>query len=318
MPDPRPPSPFTLWLEEALTGWILPVAGLVALGIAAGLYLLGYLPEGATAAVVAVLAGLLAAVHVVKPALAPRADGVARILAGIAAAGALVLAVVPPVESVTPGTPLIEGSLPERGATIALPASTPSHVRLLVHVPLPQTGTPEVRFRITGTEPPAEGKLERTYSSARVGRSGRTQVAHDRSSTYVATRLAGGAPALVLDRLSGERAGDLQVAVFPDRIPPALHWTLAIAVVLLAAAAEARLRKGSSAAVAGMAVAFGLLVADNATPTSAIGTTLGSVLLGGIAGAAAGGLAAFLAKRVVPAAPPPPRAAAAAAAQRSR
>ena len=29
---PRPVSPFSLWLEEALTGWILPVAGLVAAG----------------------------------------------------------------------------------------------------------------------------------------------------------------------------------------------------------------------------------------------------------------------------------------------
>jgi hypothetical protein len=305
MPDPRPPSPLTIWLDEVLTGWTLPVAGLAVLGAAAGLYLLGLLPEGATAAVIAVVAGLLAAVQVARPALAPRADRAGRVLAGIAAVGTLVLTAYPPVDTVAPGRPLAQGTLPARGATLLLPASTPAYVRLLVHVTLPQTGTPEVRFRLAGTEPPAQGKLERTYSSARVGRSGRTQVAHDRSSTYVATRIAGGAPALVLDELGGEAAGPLEVAVYPDRLPPALHWALAIATVLLAAAAEARHRMGSGAAVAGMGVAFGLLVADNATPTSAIGTTLGAVLLGAAAGAAAGGLAAFVMKRLVPAAPVP-------------
>jgi hypothetical protein len=306
--DPRLPTSstaFTLWLEEALTGWILPVAAILAVGAAAGLYLLGVLPEGALSAAVAVLAGLLAAAQVVKPALAPRADGAGRALAALAAAGTLVLTAYPAVESVAPGRPLAEGVLPDRGATVPLPASVPPHVRLLVHVPLPSRGTPEVRFRIGGTVPPAEGKLERTYSSARVGRSGRTQVAHDRSSTYVAARLAGGARELVLEDESGQAAGPLDVAVYRDLLPPPLHWALAIAVVLLAAAAEARFRKGSGAAVAAMGVAFGLLVADNATPTSAIGTTLGAVLLGAIAGGATGGLAALVAKRLVPAAPPP-------------
>jgi hypothetical protein len=244
-------------------------------------------------------------VHVAKPALASRADAAGRALAAVAGAATLLLTVFPPIDTVAPGTPLVSGLLPERGASVALPASTPSHVRLLVHVPLPRNGTPEVRFRLTGTEPPAEGKLERTYSSARVGRSGRTQIAHDRSSEYVAAKLAPGARALTLDRLAGETAGPLEVAVYPDRIPPALQWALAIATVIVAALAEARLRKGSIAAIAGIGVGFGLLVTDNATPTSAIGTALGAVLLGAIAGAAAGGLAAFVAKRLVPAAPAP-------------
>jgi hypothetical protein len=168
---------------------------------------------------------------------------------------------------------------------------------------LPAGGTPVVAFRISGTEPAVEGKLERTYSYARVGRGGRAQVAHDRSALYLAAKVPAGGGALTLDRLTGDPVGPLSISVYPDRIPGALHWALAVLVLLAAAAAEVRLRRSGIAAIAGIAISFGLLVTDNATPAAAVGTAVGALLLGAITGAAAGGLAAFLARRVVPAPP---------------
>jgi hypothetical protein len=305
MADLNPPTSFTLWLEEALTGWILPVAGLVLAGVAGLLYVAGYLPEGTTAAAIAILGGLLASLYVLRPALSARADRAGRALAVAAALGTLFLAAFPAVETVAPGKAIAEGELARRGDTLPLPPGRPRHVRLLVRGQLPQGGTPVVTFQIGGTEPALEGKLERTYSYARVGRGGRAAVAHDHTSAYLAGRVSSGG-VLTLDRLVGEPVGPISIAVYPDRVPNAVHWALAVLFLLVAAAAEVRLRKSGLASIAGIAIAFGLLVTDNATPTAAVGTAVGAILLGAITGAAAGGLAAFLAKRVVPA-PPEPR-----------
>jgi hypothetical protein len=279
----------------------VPLAALGAVAVAGALYLLGAIADGAAAAVVIAAAGLAAAAQLVRPALAARADPAGRALALAAAAGTLCLTVLPSFRTVAPGEPLAQGVLAARGDAMPLPAGLPSRVRLLVHVPLPQTGTPQVRFRLGGTTPPAEGQLERTYTYARVGRSGRSQVAHDRSDTYVSARLTPGAQALALEQLSGDAAGPLTVAVYPDRLPPLLLGALCAVALLIAAAAEARLRQGSVAAIAGMALAFGLLITGNATPASAVGTTLSSVLLGAVAGAAVGSAAAWIARRVLPA-----------------
>jgi len=303
MPDDRLPSAFSLWLEEALTGWILPVAALVLAGVAALLYLAGWLPEGATAAALSAVAGILAAVFVARPAVSARADGPGRVLALVAAAGSLFVAAVPPALTVLPGAPLAEGALEARGDRLALPAGLSGRVRLLVRVRLPQGGSPSVPFRLSGAESPIEDKLERTFSYARVGRGGRAAVAHDHSAVFLEARIPSGAPALTLERLGSDAAGPLLVQIFPDPVPVFLQWALAVLVVLAAAAAEARLRQGGIAALAGIAGAFGLLVAENATPEAAVGTAVGAVLLGAAAGAAAGGAVAFLVKRLLPAPP---------------
>lgn len=299
---PRTPSSLTLWLEEALTGWILPVAGLAVLGAAGGLYAAGRLSEGAAAAAVSAVVGLLALTFTIRPALSPAADRPGRWLAVAAAAGALFLSVVPAVAAVVPGRPLAQGALAARGDVMPVPADVPHHVRLLVAAPLPASGTPAVRFTIGGLRPPVEGHLERTYTYARVGRGGRAPVAHDRTEVWLEGDLAD-AHALTLDRLGGDATGPLRVTVFRDLTPTALQAGLAVAVLALAAAAEARLRRGNVAAVVGMALGYGILVAENATPASAAGVAVGALLLGGFAGAGAGGLAAAIAKRLVPAPP---------------
>jgi hypothetical protein len=290
------PSTFSLWLEEALTGWILPAAALAAAGGAYLLYTLGLLPEGPAAAALAVLVAALVGLLMVKPSLAPSAEPIGRWLAVAAAVGVALVALGGALPAVLPGEPVAQGELATAGESLPLPAGLAGRVRVLAHAPLPPGGTPQVDFRLGGTVAPAEGRVERTVSYARVGRGSRTAVAHDHNETWVRGTLSAGAAALTLDRLSGPLAGPLHLAVHGDPLPAGLLWAVGVAALLAAAVAHSRLRKGNVAALAGMGVAYGLLVGANATPVTAVGTSLGGILLGGIGGALAGGFLELLAK----------------------
>lgn len=296
MPAQTPPSSLSLWLEEALTGWILPVGGLLLAGAAWGAYVLGLLPEGPTAAALAVVVAAVVALLMVRPALAPTADPAARALALGAAALAALLCVAEAVGATWPGAPVAQGALARTGDALPLPAGLGGRVKLLVHAPLPPGGTPQAEFRLAGAAAPLEGHVERTVSSVRVGRGSRANVSHDLNETWVHGAVTPGTAALTLDRLTGQVAGPLEVSLFREWLPPGLAWALAALALAAAAVAESRLGKGSVAALCGMALAYGLLVAGNATPSQAVGTSLGAVLLGGLAGALAGGVAALLAR----------------------
>jgi hypothetical protein len=296
MTDPTTPSTLSLWLEDALTGWILPVGGLLLAGAAWGAYVAGLLPEGPAAGALALIVALVLGLLMVRPALGAAVDPLTRGLTlGAAALAALVCAGAA-IGATWPGTPLAVGSLARPGDVLPLPASLSGRVKLLVHAPLPPGGTPRADFRLAGASAPLEGHVERTITSARVGRGGRANVAHDLNETWVHGAVATGATALTLERLSGQVGGPLEVSLFRDLLPPVGLWLLAAAALAAAAVAESRLRKGSVAALCGMALGYGLLVAANATPSQAIGTSLGAVLLGGLGGALAGGLAALLAR----------------------
>src|SRR5512144_1315671 len=108
MPDPRPPSSLALWLDESLTGIVLPMIAIVSIAAAGGMYLVGVLSEGATAAVLIALAALAAAA-VLRPALTGRVEPVGRWLTLSAAAWTLLLTGVPALATVHPGRPLVEG-----------------------------------------------------------------------------------------------------------------------------------------------------------------------------------------------------------------
>lgn len=276
--------------------WIAAGVLLAALGAAHLLFGLG---EGPTAAGVSAVVSLAAAAHLAVAA-AGAGDAAAAALLGAAAAGVLAFAGYPAVRTVFPGRPRFEGELAEPGDELPLPGGADGPVRLLVKTHLPDSGTPTVRFRLSGGAAPVEGHLERTVSYARVGRGRRAAVTHDHASTWLETRLPPGARAIRLDMLQGEQAGPLRVAAYPDPLPTAVAWGAAVLAALLAAAGEARLRPGSNAGViAAAAVVYGLLFSGNATPDAAAGTALGSVLLGLFAGAALGSLAVFVARRLV-------------------
>jgi hypothetical protein len=81
---------------------------------------------------------------------------------------------------------------------------------------------------------------------------------------------------------------------------PGGPWWLALVALALAAVAEARLALPSAVAVpAGMALAFGLLVTYNATPSAAIGPAVGGIVLGALVGSLAGWFAGALGRRLV-------------------
>jgi hypothetical protein len=296
MPDPKPPSAFSLWLEEALTGWVLPLVGLGLVAAAAGLYWLGLLPDGPTGAALACLVALGVALLLVKPSLSPAVATPLRALTVGVAAAVAVLTVLPAIQAVAPGEPAGLGELAQPGDSLPLPPGLAGRVRVLVHAPLPPGGTPQVDFRIGGGAAPLEGRVERTLSYSRVGRGSRAAVTHDHNEVWVHGEVAAGAGSLRLERLTGPVAGPLQVAVYRAWFPPRLLWLLASLALLAAAAVEARLGKGNGAAVAGMGLAYGLLVGANASPASAVGTSLGAILLGALAGALAGTIAVTLAR----------------------
>lgn len=308
MTDPDLPPPLALWLEDVLSGIALPMMAVVALAAAGGLYLSGVLSESATAGVLITIAALAAGLAVLRPALSGRADPLSRRLVTAAAGLTLIVAAVPALATVHPGRPVAEGDLSATGDALPLPPETPGRARLLVHATLPATGVPRAAFKLGGANPPVQGHLERTISYARVGRGGRAAVPHDHSSAFLEANLSG-VPAIVLSALDGETAGPLHVSVYRDLLPRPLHLLLALAALALAAVAEARMRRGSAAAFAGMALAFGLLVTENATPDAAVGPAFGAILLGAFSGAVAGAIAGWLARRFVAPGPQAPRAA---------
>jgi hypothetical protein len=302
-PSHNGPSPVSFWLEEALTSWILPAVAVAIVVGTAGLYLAGIAPEAVTGAVVTVAASLAAAVFILRPALDPGREARGRALLWAAAALTLLFTAAPSLQAILPGNPLFEGDVGIPGESVLVPQGASGLIRVLVNGKLKEGGEPSVSFRFTGTEQPIEGKLERTIGYARVGRGGRTRVAHDHTSDWYEAKLPPGATELRLAELRGQPAGRLQVSIYRDWLPHPLILAAALSALLLAAAADARLgMKGNAAVASGMSLAFGLLVSFNATPGSAVGPAVGGVVLGAMVGALAGALAGWLGRKVVPAA----------------
>ncbi len=295
------------WLEEALSGWTLPVAALALLVAVAIAYLAGLASEVTTASLLVLAVGLGAALFILRTAVDARRDGGSRALAAAAAAATLLAVLLPALRSVRPGEPLFAGDVAAVGEEVPVPGGASGRLRLLVSGKLPERGEPTVGFTLGGGRAPVEGKLERTYGSARVGRGTRVRVAHDHTADFYPVTLDDGARALRLERVGGQLASPLHVAAYRDPLPfPWGPWLAAGIALFLACVAEARLGLRNDLAVpAGMALAFGLLVAFNATPASAVGPAVGGVVLGAISGALAGWMAGALVRRVVPPAPRP-------------
>jgi len=296
------PSTFSLWLDEALSGWILPVAGLAAVALVGLLYMTGVASEDATATVVVAAASLGVALFVVRPGLDRRRDAGSRAIVVAAAVATLVSTALPALRTVRPGEPAFTGDVGQVDDTIAIPEGFSGPVRLLVSGKLAERGEPSVTFTITGTKEPVDGKLERTFGYARVGRGGRARVAHDHTADFYPAQIPAGARELKLERLQGQLGSRLRVAVYPEPIPVAGGpWVLAAVALLLACLADARLgMKNNLAVAAGMALAFGLLVTYNATPAAAVGPAVGGVVLGALVGSLAGWIIGAIVRRLVP------------------
>ena len=302
MADKAPMSSFSLWLDEALSGWILPVAGLALVALFGLLYVADIVSEEATASVVVLAVGLGVGLYVLRPTLDIGRDPGSRAVAAAAAVLTAVATVLPALRTVHPGEAVFGGDVGQVDETIAVPEGFSGPVRLLVSGKLAERGEPSATFIITGTKDPVEGKLERTFGYTRVGRGGRARIAHDHTADFYPAQIQPGARELKLDRLRGQLGSRLLVAVYREPIPIAGGpWVLAAVALLLAAIADARLGlKNNLAVAAGMAVAFGLLVTYNATPAAAVGPAVGGLILGALGGSLGGWLAGAVARRFVP------------------
>lgn len=299
--DSTGPSSLSLWLEEALTGWVLPAAALAVVVVTGILYYAGLVSEAAAGGLVSVAAPLLAAALMLRPLVESGRDRGGKALVAVAAVATLLASAVPALRSILPGEPLFQGDVGIEGEAIPVPAGVQGNVRVLVHGKLGQGGEPSVAFTLAGSEPAIEGRLERTFGYARVGRGGRARVAHDHTADWFEGTLPPGATALRLAKLQGQLGGRLEVAAYHQWLPRGWLWAVAVAVLLLAAAADARLGlKGNTAVPSGMALAFGLLVAYNATPFAAAGPAVGGVVLGAMVGALAGAIAGVIGRKLVP------------------
>src|SRR6266567_2666495 len=178
MADPTGPSPLAFWLEEALNSWILPLIALAVVGAAALLFFAGLISEQTTGAMVVVAAPFAVAFFMLRPVTEPGRSPLARGMVVAAAVLTLVFTAWPALSTVAPGEPLFQGDVGQEGEAVPVPAGIAGRVRLLVSGALRQGGEPSVSFAFAGTAEPVEGRLERTYSTARVGRSGRARVAH--------------------------------------------------------------------------------------------------------------------------------------------
>ena len=294
-----PQSPLASHVEGLLSSRAFPVTALLLAAAAAGLPFAGLLAEGTAAALLALVVSLSLALQMIRPALRGAIDPTTRGGAVLIAVATALLAALPSIGAVAPGTPIAQGEVSRAGDRLELPAGAmgaSSRIRLLVHAPLPQGGTPLVAFRFTGGGAPLSGEVERTVSYSRVGRGSRAAVAHDHNEVWVHGALGAAATGLALDRIDGPVAGPLQVSVHGEWFSPLALLLSSLLVLVAAAIWEARLGGGHFAALSGMALCFGLLVSGNATPGAAIGTSLGAILLGALAGALAGGLLAALAR----------------------
>jgi hypothetical protein len=143
-----------------------------------------------------------------------------------------------------------------------------------------------VTFRLEGFEPAVEGRLERTWATARVGRGGSARIARDHDSDWFEARIPSGAREIRLERAQGLAGAPLRVALYRVWLPHGAAWVLALVVLALAAAGEvlAGVDHGSAIA-AGAALGFGLVVGYNVTPASAVVPSLWAIVLGAIVGA---------------------------------
>ncbi len=174
-------------------------------------------------------------------------------------------------------------------------------MRLLVKGELPKGGAPRAEFTLSGTREPIDGVLERTFATARVGRSGRAQVASDHVSEFHSATIAPGATALRLDRVVGKLGGPIQVFAYRHWLTPTELVLLSLLVLFLVAAVDAWAGlQGNTAVASGMALAFGLLVASYATPFASVGQALGGAVLGAMTGALAGSIAGAVMRKFVP------------------
>jgi hypothetical protein len=306
-PLPQAPTPVAHVENPWLGRGLFSAAGIALLVVVIG-YLAGAVSDGLLGVVIATIVGVLATGRVVGALLESSGTVVTR--ATVLALGlvTVALSVAPVALTVFPGTPVATGVLGEVGSTMPLPETMKGAVRVLVHGGLNSAGAAAVEFTLGGFTSPLEGKLQRTVTTARVGRRGTAQEAHERNTEFLDGRLTAAGHTIKLDEVEGQLAGGLSLQVFTDRFP--LWLDLLIAGLTLAALAllAARLHVGSDVVVTGgLALAFGAVAHELVTPDFVVRPMIGSIILAAVGGGVVGGIFAWAARKLMPATGPAPR-----------
>jgi hypothetical protein len=272
--------------EGLIRPWFFPFFGLTAAVAVGVFYVTGLLSESAVGGLLAVLVPLVLGLVVARPAMGRVAPTAARVLLVAAGILSFVVPMVPALEAAHPGEPVFVGELDPATPAAALPAGVGGRVMVLVSTKLAPGLEPSVTFRLDGFDPAVEGRLERTYATARVGRGGSARIARDHDSDWFEARIPAGAKEIRLERAQGLVGAPLRIAVYRVWLPHGVVWVLALVVLALAAAGEvlAGVDHGSAIA-AGVALGFGLVVGYNVTPARAVVPSLWAIVLGAIAGA---------------------------------
>jgi len=285
--------------EGLLRPWFFPFLGATAAAAVGIFWSTGMVAESTVGALVVVLVPLTLALMVARPALGRGLPAGPRALVAAAALLTFVVSAVPALEAVRPGDPVLVGELSREGQGVSLPQGIEGRVMVLASAKL-GGGEAGVAFRLSGFEPAVEGRLERTYATARVGRGGSTRVARDHDSDWYEARIPAGAREIRLERVQGLVAGPLRIAVFREWIPRPATWALAALALGLAAAADILAGAGGGAVAAGVALGFGLVVSHNVTPARSVVPSLWAVVLGAIAGAPAAVVVRLVLRRLLP------------------
>jgi hypothetical protein len=299
--ESKAPSSLSLWLEDAVPGWLLPLA-LVTVVVGGGaLYIFDLIPERFTALVLAGGVAIGGAGYVTRDLSSGARNQLGR--AASLAAGVVIfgLTLVPAIMVIVPGEPLATGSFKAEGEKIKLPPGVDGRVRLLVHGRLGGAGEATLSFDLKAGDTTIPGKLERTQSNVRAGRRGTSTVSHEHNSDFLSAAIPAGVSELTLTRLEGNLAGELEIQIFRDHWPVSLDAIMALLALAVVAALAARQNvKSSATAIAGLALGFGLLVEVLATPDVAVRAQIGALILAAIGGSVVGTVFNSLAKRFVP------------------
>jgi hypothetical protein len=300
--SPKPAqSSFTAFLEEHLSGRLLPLGLLVLAAALVVLYLLDLLPErwaGAllTVAVVLGASGLLAS------RLMPAARTAAGTLVVLAISAAVAfVAAAPILGDIFPGTPVAQATMRQVGDSMPLPAMVQGPVRVLAKTQPRGGGVTSCHLELAIGARTVPLDLGREMQSVRLGRRGRGTVLREHTTAYAHGSLTGGEHAVKLVHRAGSQDCDVALSLFRDQLPLGLQAGLAAGLVLIVAALGARARAGAVPAVAaGVALAFGLIAVVAATPSAVVRPAIGAMLGGLPVGSALGGGLSWLLSALVP------------------
>ncbi|NOJ82022.1 hypothetical protein [Myxococcus xanthus] len=202
----------------------------------------------------------------------------------------LILAVLPALETVSPGEPLAGGEVTEKGQHIAIPPAAEGGVLLVVRGSLAKEGAREVLFSIAGMEEVVVGTLEQTHTHMR-RRGVRTHAWRERLGFHQRGFIPQGSHELRVERLEGSLEGPLRVELYRSRWPFPLLACAAGLSLLTAAVLHARLRLRRYALWAGTALGMGLFTAGWGEPHADIMFAAASLFMGFTLGAPLGWLA---------------------------